>query len=32
MTGKDFFEWQVDASNAFEKPFDIVRPDAEDVK
>lgn len=26
MTGKEFFEMQVDASNAFEEPFIIKRP------
>jgi len=32
MTGADFYRWQVDSSNVFEKPFDIIRPDEVDVR
>lgn len=32
MTGKDFYQYQVDLCNAFDKDFEIKRPDLDDVK
>ena len=32
MTGKDFYKIQVDTSSALEQPFNIQRPDDEDVR
>ena len=32
MTSQEYFEMQVDKSNAFEEPFVIERPDLEKIK